>query len=139
MALDVSIASGATTYKLKATQLRVLYDKSPIQFGIPGGVNPIVFDLGQFIGSVSVEGIVDMTATSDGGVTVPSKNDLEDFVIDTWNADTTLTYTEDENGDGTAETQTYGTARIKSLMCFKLAGQEDRWEFTLTILITRRT
>lgn len=142
MALDITISGtstlGAFTYKLKAVTLRLIYEKSPIQFGIPGEGTPVLFDFGQFVGQIVISGLVDTTASTDGGTTVPSKNDLEDFVIGMW--ENALTFTKSEY-DGTLSppTATYGTARIRGVVFEQSAAQEDRWDFQLTLLISDRT
>lgn len=136
MSLDIRLGTAAApnTYKLLADSIRITYEKSPIQIGLPGGNPPLLLDLGQFTGSMVITGIVHTTTgLTDEGINFATKHQLEDFVTDQWNADITVTKYEN------ATPYYYLLSRIKGVTFDFEASKEDRWIFQLTLFITRRT
>lgn len=127
MALDVQIVSGATTYRLQAASATLVLERRPTQIGLPG-VNPLFVDLGQFFPSWVIEGTVTETSLTDGGVTVPSKIQLEDFLLDTYASDITLTVSGDSY-----------VGKIRLCRLTVDAAREDRWQYTINMLTRRRS
>lgn len=121
MALDVQIVGGVgpLTYRLKADSVSIVIDRDPRQAGLPG-VNPLLIDLGSFRPIIVVEGKLDEVAGSEGGVTIPSKRDLEDAARTWYNTTITLTVSADAY-----------VGKFRSLRMSLPAGRESVWDFTL--------
>lgn len=132
MSLDVQIVGGAgpLTYRLKADSVTIVVDRDPRQAGLPGA-DPLLIDLGQFKPVIVVEGKVDETASSEGGVTIPSKVNLEDAVRTWYNLNggvITLTV----SGDAYI-------GKFRSLRMTLPAGRESVWDFTLQFVSKGRS
>lgn len=127
MALGVTLVSGATTYRLEAESVSIAYERSPIQIPLPGS-NPLLLDLGQFRPSINIDGKIPVTAGSDGGVTIPSKNNLEDAVENWWNAPITVTILGDAY-----------VSKIASCTFSMPASREAVWDYRLRLVTISRT
>lgn len=129
MALGVTIVGGGgpTTYRLEAESVSIVFDRSPIQAPLPGA-DPLLLDLGMFRPSINIEGKVPVTAGSDGGVTIPSKNNLEDAVESWYNTTITVTILGDSY-----------TAKIASCAFSMPASREEVWDYRLHFLALSRT
>tara|TARA_Y100000310_G_scaffold175734_1_gene175838 strand:- start:1506 stop:1928 length:423 start_codon:yes stop_codon:yes gene_type:complete len=83
MALSVQISTDSVpniTYALTVESIVLDYSRGPVQAPIPAA-NPLLVDLGQFRPQIVLEGTLRQDASeTDGGVTIPDKRDLEDFV-----------------------------------------------------------
>jgi len=128
--LSIKLASSGadvTTYHLQAESATIAYDRGPSAIPVPGGRDPIFMDFGSFSGTISVSGIIDETSSSDGGVTIPSKENLEDKIIDWWNDTLEITV----NGDRYA-------VRIKSARFEVSAATEHFWSYSMNFLAGKR-
>lgn len=114
------------TYRLKIDEASISYRRSPIQAPLPFA-DPLIIDLGQYAPSISISGIVDEVASSDGGVTVPNKETLENAVSD-WQDDITITI----NGDAYI-------GRISDCVFSVSGAREDRWNFRMSFVTMKRS
>ncbi len=141
MTLSIRLAVGGTTYALKADKLNQNIGKNPTIIPLPasGTANePIQIDLGGFKNKISFEGIVDdIDSLSDGAIAIPSKNELEDFILDNSGSIITLTIFYENNGALT-DTNTY---QAFALDCNfeRMGGQDSRWTYKLQFNAGRRT
>jgi len=154
MALAVCLYDGLTSsekrYALKADSFSVNYVKTPVQIPLPGGGNPKLLDFGQLRPTITVTGIVDTTAPGSGEnvsgptrnsstvYTVPSKEELEDFVTakfyDENNAKVEIMIT-----DGTGTAVAAYEAAISQARFDLAPATEDRFAFTLVFVARKRT
>ena len=154
MALAVCLYDGLTSsekrYALKADSFSVNYVKTPVQIPLPGGGNPKLLDFGQLRPTITVTGIVDTTApgsvenvagptrNSSTVYTVPSKEELEDFVTakfyDENNAKVEIMIT-----DGTGTAVAAYEAAISQARFDLAPATEDRFAFTLVFVARKRT
>ncbi|MBI2020084.1 hypothetical protein HYS94_01555 [Candidatus Daviesbacteria bacterium] len=124
MPLDVNLLSNAITYRLQADSVTISYNRFPVVNPTGAATQPILFDLGQFVTMIRIEGRINETSSTDSdAATIQNKTALEDAVgVADWNTTQRLTV----SGD------TY-LVKIRSLV-FKLEGSlEDRWQFTLEL------
>lgn len=130
MALDVTLASssGPTTYRLKCSSTTFRVGKPVMAAPLAGGVNPIILDLGSFSIQWTLEGTLDETAGNDGGIIIPSKVNLEDFVTNLWNSTITLTV----SGDAYV-------GKITDFSAALVSGREDLWDFRMALSTVKRT
>jgi len=153
MALAVCLYDGLTSsekrYALKADSFSVNYVKTPVQIPLPGGGNPKLLDFGQLRPTITVTGIVDTTApgsvenvagptrNSSTVYTVPSKEELEDFVTakfyDENNAKVEIMIT-----DGTGTAVAAYEAAISQARFDLAPATEDRFAFTLVFVARKR-
>ena len=127
MPLDVQIVSGATTYRLPADRISIFIGRNPLQSPI-SGQSPILADLGQFVPRITIHGTLGDAAATDGGVTVPSKVQLEDFVIDTYSATITFTVLGDNY-----------VCKASSVTFDLQSARENFWDYSLVLVTQRRT
>ena len=147
MALAVCLYDGLTSsekrFALKADSFSVNYVKTPIQIPIPLGGDPRLIDIGQVRPTITVTGIVDAadpsetvagpTRNSSTTYTVPTKEELEDFVTGKfYNEATAKVEVMVSDGSGTA-VAAYDAAITQAR--FDLApATEDRFTFTLVFV-----
>lgn len=133
MALACTIARtvvSPVTYNLKIETGVILYERSPIHIGLPlPGQNPILLDLGFIKPRMVLTGLIDEAPGTDGAITTPSKENLEDLITDSSNS-AVLTVT--LNGDAYVCRPTASRFEVR-------AAQEDRWFFTLEFALLLRT
>lgn len=133
--LNVQISyAGAlgATYNLQALSASVIYDRGASAVPIPANTNPIFIDLGSFRCTIQISGIIDETAGTDGGVVVPSKENLEDKLNTWWASTVAVPIIITINGD-------IYHGKCKS-MRFEVGGAKEHfWEYTLTFIATKRT
>lgn len=142
MTLSIRLVIGAgVPYALKADKFNQTIEKNPTIIALPasGTANePVQIDLGGFKSKISFEGIVDdIDSLSDGAIAIPSKNELEDFILDNSGSIITLTIFYENNG-ALSDTNTY---QVFALGCTfeRMAGQESRWTYKLQFNAGRRT
>jgi hypothetical protein len=128
MALNVTMSgnsSSAKTYSLKVNSARISYDRSPLVAPMPGGVDPIILDLGQFRVKIVLEGTVPVSGTeSDGTNDIPSKVELEDLLTNPlWYA-ANITFV--IGGDSYI-------AKIASCAFSLEASKEEWWTFNMAL------
>lgn len=125
----VQITDGTDTYVLFGTTIAISYDRNPIYASPGAGQDPLIEDLGFFRATVTLLGTIESnpSPTTDGGIDVASKADLEQFNTDNWENEITLSIMD------TASTYSYVGA-IKQVKFTQDGGKQDRWEFTLQLL-----
>lgn len=128
MALDVRLTFGATTYRLLADKANIAIKRYPVLASPGGALNPITVELGQFNYFINVRGKVEEAATTEDGVTIPSKVQLEDVIIDQWNATISIQLSGDSY-----------TGKIQDANFELIGGVEDRWEYSITFTTNKRT
>lgn len=148
MALAVCLYDGLSTgaekrFALKADSFSVNYVKTPVQIPIANGGSPELIDIGTIRPSITVTGIVDTsdpsetvsgpTRNSSTSYTVPTKEELEDFVTTKFfNESTSKVEVMVSDGTGTA-VAAYQAAISQAR--FDLApATEDRFNFTLVFV-----
>ena len=147
MALAVCLYDGLTSsekrFALKADSFSVNYVKTPIQIPIAQGGDPRLIDIGQVRPTITVTGIVDAsdpsetvagpTRNSSTSYTVPTKEELEDFVTSKfYNEASSKVEIMVADGSGTAGAA-YDAAINQAR--FDLApATEDRFSFTLVFV-----
>jgi len=133
MALSVTITGGTSpvTYKLPIEELTIAYDRSPFQIPLPDA-SPELFDLGQFKPSIKMTGILASLADDEGGVTIPSKRNLEDAAVQ-WH-DSTITLAITLEG----LTDSY-ICKIFQFTVNLVGGRNDVWQFTMQLVTQGRT
>jgi len=129
--LNVTLSGGSgssqATYNLQAENAIISYDKSATAIPMPGGANPQFIDVGAFSTNIAIFGIIDETSSYDGGVIVPSKENLEDKITAWYATNITITI----NGD-----VYYG--RIKNAR-FEISGAKEHfWVYNIVFLTTKR-
>ena len=136
MALSVRLTSDSTpaiSYRLQAESFVVNYARGPVQAPVPGAL-PLLIDLGQYRPTITIVGTVDATGTTDGGVDVPTQNELEDFVSGTGGTPaiyaSTITATVVIGG----VTNTY-ECKITSCSFSLAAARAELWEFRLQMIV----
>jgi hypothetical protein len=125
--------SGAKTdFKLKAVDMVVDHDRSPISAPIPY-TNPILIDLGQWKVNITISGKCDFPGTdqSEGGVAIADMDDLVQMAdsssANPWHSNTiTLT-------DTTSTTTLTYTVKIGGVKIEKRDAQEY-YSFTLKLV-----
>ena len=133
MALDTQIqivtnrlvpASVQITWKIQCQSVRIDYDRSPISAPLPGNVNPLLLDLGQYRVNIQIEGVTSETGTNinDGGTPIMDKNNLESAVQDWWNEDVRFTVSDD-----------IYTVKVQGASFSLAAALENRWTFRLQL------
>lgn len=140
MALSITITSNSVpniTYRLQVDNFQLRYQRGPVQAPVPG-LDPILIDLGQFRPQITCSGTLRATSGTDGGITIPSKRELEDFV---------------EGSSGTpriyASTITLSTniggltdnyvGKIAACDFNMMPAREDLWEFRLMMVTEGRS
>lgn len=138
LSVRLYISGGSPDYKLKAKTVTVAIQRNPLQAGLAGGTSPLLTDLGFFVPMVIVEGTVDTVSpgTDADGKTIPSQQNLEDFVVDN-GFNNAIAVDISLSPSGSTVTSTY-TCKIKSLRCHLPAGQEMLWDFTLELVTIDR-
>ena len=122
-----TITAGAKTYRLQAEEVRVIYQKSSVHLPLVGA-SPLILDLGQFAPRIEISGKIKDTAQTEGGVTIPSKNLLEDFVEGTFDVDITVTISSDAYA-----------SRFAGVSFEYFAARDIFLYFRLSFVITGRT
>ena len=132
MALSITLSSDVPlTYRLPTERVLIAVDRTPIQSPLPG-IDPLIYDLGSFRISITCQGVVHSSSGSDGGVTIPSKRELEDFCTDLFAS--TITISINVNGN----TDSY-IGKIRSCTFTINSAREDFWDFALNILTVSRS
>ena len=147
MALAVCLYDGLTSsekrFALKADSFSINFVKTPIQIPIANGGNPELIDIGTIRPSITITGLVDVddpsetvsgpTRNSSTTYTVPTKEELEDFVTGKfYNEATAKVEVMVSDGSGTA-VAAYDAAITQAR--FDLApATEDRFTFTLVFV-----
>ena len=130
MALTVELkktTGGAVTYRLQATSFVVMVGRSPLQAPLPGG-DPLLLDLGQYKTQITVSGIIGDASSTDGGVTIPSKNQLETAAYEWY----------DETNQIVDGSDVY-VGKIASLRFEKAPDRaENQWDFSLQLVTISR-
>ena len=140
MTLAITLAVGVTTYALKTEKFSESIERNPIIIGMPASgtsTEPVQIDLGFFKNKISFEGIVDDIDSLDGATPIPSKNELESFVLDNAGSNMTLTVFYENNLGGT-NTNTY-TVNLLSCSFERIAAQENRWIYKAIFNAGKRT
>jgi len=153
MALAICLYDGLTSsekrFALKADSFSVNYVKTPVQIPLPGGGNPKLLDFGQIRPTVTVTGIVDTTApgssenvagptrNSSTVYTVPSKEELEDFITSKF-YDESASKVEIMISDGTGTAVAAYEAAISQGRFDIAPATEDRFTFTLVFVARKR-
>ena len=147
MALSVCLYDGLTSsekrFALKADSFSVNYVKTPVQIPIANGGTPEIIDIGTIRPSITVTGLVDTTSPSETvsgptrnsstSYTVPTKEELEDFV-------TTKFFNEASSkveimiSDGTGTAVAAYQAAISQARFDLAPATEDRFSFTLVFV-----
>lgn len=122
-----TITAGAKTYRLQAEEARIVYQKPSVHLPIVGA-SPLILDLGQFAPRIEISGKLRDTSSSEGGVTIPSKNLLEDFVEGTFDVDITVTISSDAY-----------LSRFAGVSFEYYASRDNIWDFRLSFVVTGRT
>ena len=117
-------STAAKVWKLQVSSCRIDYDRSPISASLPGNVNPLLLDLGQYRVNIQVEGITSETGTNqtDGGIPIMDKNHLEAAAQDWWNEDVRFTVSDDVY-----------TVKVNAVSFTLQAALENRWTFRLQL------
>ena len=131
------LSSGEKRFALKADSFSVNYVKTPIQIPIAGGGNPKLIDIGQIRPTITITGLVDVTDPSEtvsgptrnssASYTVPTKEELEDFV-------TSKFYNEFMVSDGSGTAVAAYDAAISQARFDVAPATEDRFTFTLVFV-----
>ena len=151
MALAVCLYDGLTSsekrYALKADSFSVNYVKTPIQIPFPGGADPEIIDLGQIRPTITVSGLVDTsnpsetvsgpTRNSSTSYTVPTKEELEDFVTSKF-YDPTGVPIEIIISDGSTDAVGSYPVAISQARFDLAPATEDRFSFTLVFVAKKR-
>jgi len=153
MALAICLYDGLTSgekrYALKADSFSVNYVKTPIQIPFPGGADPEIIDLGQIRPTITVSGLVDTTAPGSGEnvagptrnsstvYTVPSKEELEDFVTSKF-YDPADAKVEILLSDGSGTPVAAYDVAISQARFDVAPATEDRFAFTLVFVAKKR-
>jgi hypothetical protein len=147
MALAICLYDGLTSsekrFALKADSFSVNYVKTPIQIPIAGGGNPKLIDIGQIRPTITITGLVDVTDPSEtvsgptrnssASYTVPTKEELEDFVTSKfYNESNAKVEIMVSDGSGTA-VAAYDAA-ISQARFDVAPATEDRFTFTLVFV-----
>ena len=147
MALSVCLYDGLTSsekrFALKADSFSVNDVKTPVQIPIANGGTPEIIDIGTIRPSITVTGLVDTTSPSETvsgptrnsstSYTVPTKEELEDFV-------TTKFFNEASSkveimiSDGTGTAVAAYQAAISQARFDLAPATEDRFSFTLVFV-----
>tara|TARA_R110000824_G_scaffold104001_3_gene246870 strand:- start:1848 stop:2318 length:471 start_codon:yes stop_codon:yes gene_type:complete len=137
------LSSGEKRFALKADSFSVNYVKTPIQIPIAGGGNPKLIDIGQIRPTITITGLVDVTDPSEtvsgptrnssASYTVPTKEELEDFVTSKfYNESNAKVEIMVSDGSGTA-VAAYDAA-ISQARFDVAPATEDRFTFTLVFV-----
>ena len=134
MALSVTLTSltPANTYRLPVEEYSFEIVRSPLQSPLYANIDPIIYDLGQFRPSITVAGIIEATTKTDGGVTIPSKDLLEDFSRATYNDTITIAL----NFGGVTDTY---TGKISRLRLVAKGSTDGWWDFVLQLVTLGRS
>lgn len=131
MALDVTfeITTGAATqYRLKCETASISYDRPVIIIPLPGNVSPKLLDLGGMNIRWTLEGQVDESAvSSDGGITIPTKAQLETAVTNWWNETVKVTISGDAYN-----------CKVMSFKCSLMSGRESWWSYNLLLAAEKK-
>ena len=153
MALAVCLYDGLSSsekrFALKADSFSVNYVKTPIQIPFPSGADPEIIDLGQIRPTVTISGIVDTTApgsaenvtgptrNSSQVYTVPSKEELEDFVTSKF-YDPSDSKVEIMVSDGLGTPVAAYEGAISQARFDVAPATEDRFSFTMVFVTKKR-
>ena len=135
MSLNVVISQSSTAFGLRVDSIAHSFARFPTQSPLPADSsgNPVIFslDLGMSIESWTLQGLVNTVSQNSGD---PSKFDLETVCRNWWayGDDTSLLPTITVSS-GQAY---YG--HLKNFEARQVAGQEDRWEFSMIILVREK-
>lgn len=132
--LTRSVGSPAT-YALPAESVSISLQKNPVQAEMAGGVNPVLFDLGQFKPTITIMGWIKSTASpsSDGTNPIPSKQNLEDFATSSYGATITFSMV-----DANSVTDTY-ECKVQAIKFEIISGRNDLWNYVLQLVTLGRT
>jgi len=147
MALAVCLYDGLTSsekrFALKADSFSINYVKTPVQIPIANGGTPELIDIGTIRPSITVTGIVDTsdpsetvsgpTRNSSTSYTVPTKEELEDFVTAKFFNEST-SKVEIMVSDGTGTAVAAYEAAISQARFDLAPATEDRFNFTLVFV-----
>ena len=149
MALAICLYDGLTSsekrFALKADSFSVNYVKTPIQIPIANGRDPRLIDIGQIRPTITVTGLVDTTApgsvenvtgptrNSSQVYTVPSKEELENFVTSKFYNEAT-SKVEIMISDGTSTPVAAYEVAISQARFDLAPATEDRFSFTLVFV-----
>jgi|TARA_R100001163_G_C5049144_1_gene186102 hypothetical protein len=147
MALAVCLYDGLTSsekrFALKADSFSINYVKTPVQIPIANGGTPELIDIGTIRPSITVTGIVDTTSPSETvsgptrnsstSYTVPTKEELEDFVTAKFFNEST-SKVEIMVSDGTGTAVAAYEAAISQARFDLAPATEDRFNFTLVFV-----
>ena len=140
MALSVQISTNSTpniTYALQTDDITLDYTRGPLQVPISGR-DPHLMDLGFFRPSVILSGVVKQDATeTDGGISIPDKRDLEDFVEGT--SGTPAIYSSTITLAVTFDSQTDNYVGKISKCTFTRREGQTVWDFKMTVLAQGRS
>lgn len=131
MSLDVTfeITTGAATqYRLKCETASLSYDRPVIIIPLPGAVSPKLLDLGGMNIRWTLEGqIDDAEVPTDGGLTIPTKTQLEDAVTGWWNETVKVTISGDAYN-----------CKVMSFKCSLMGGRQDWWNYSLMLAAEKK-
>ena len=140
MPLSIRLTVDGTTYALKTDKISQSIEKSPTIIPLPasGTANePVQIDLGGFKNKISFEGIIDdEDSLSDGAIPIPSKNELENLILN--NAGSIITLTVFYENGAALDTNTYQVF-VNGCTFERLGGQENRWVYRLQLNAGKRT
>jgi len=153
-ALSILLFSGETDgsalrYALKADAFSLNFVKTPIQTPLPQGGQPIILDFGHIRPTLTISGLVDTTAPgstenqtgptkdSSSTYTVPSKENLEDFVTSKF-FDKNTQPVEVILSDGTSTSVAEYRGAISQARFDLAPATEDRFAFTLVLVCELR-
>ena len=153
MALAVCLYDGLTSsekrFALKADSFSVNYVKTPVQIPLPNGVSPQIMDFGFLRPSITITGLVDTTApgsaenvtgptrNSSQVYTVPSKEELEDFVTTKF-YDPSDSKVEIMVSDGSSTPVAAYEGAISQARFDVAPATEDRFSFTMVFVTKKR-
>ena len=115
--------TGANNFRLQSKRISISYERSPVVAALPG-VDPLLFDLGQWKVSIIIEGVASFPGTDlndSDAVPIADKDDLEVLGDSTasnpWHSQT-ITIT-----DNSAPTAVTYTIKISKIQLEKLDAQ----------------
>ncbi len=132
MALGITLTVGGTTYRLQATKIMIRLSRNPIQAALPGGIDPLLLDLGQFRPSMVIEGAIkSVEPLSDGGISIPTKRQLEDLTSDNFASTITVSVSVGGISDDYV-------GKIANLSFTLPAARDDLWEYVMNLVTVGR-
>jgi len=136
MSLSATISFGGTTYSLRVDTAVHSFTRFPTQAPLPADEsgNPQVFslDLGMSLEQWSLQGTVNTVSSGAGD---PSKTNLATACRTWWAYGDTVSALPILTIDATASTSESYYVHLKNFEARRIAALEDRWEFSMILLV----